>query len=122
SRAYPLRLPLPPDTENGWKPYPIFNGSTANLRSLSCHTSVLTQGSCPHPPHTHKEEELLLVLAGEVDLILPEMQTLNGDHRKRLGSHEFVYYPAHFPHTLETVSANPANYLMFKWYTDAPEM
>ena len=121
SRVYPLHLPLSPATENGWKPYPIFNGSTANLRSLSCHTSVLTQGSCPHPPHTHKEEELLLVLAGEVDLILPDVQTPNGDHRKRLRGCEFVYYPAHFPHTLQTVSANPANYLMFKWDTDAPE-
>jgi quercetin dioxygenase-like cupin family protein len=122
TQVYPLHLPLPPDTENGWKPYPIFNGSTANLRSLSCHTSVLTQGSCPHPPHTHKEEELLLLLAGEVDLILPDVQTPNGDHRKRLTVGEFVYYPAHFPHTLETVSAKSANYLMFKWYTDAPEI
>jgi mannose-6-phosphate isomerase-like protein (cupin superfamily) len=122
SRVYPLHLPLPPDKEKGWKPYHIFNGSTANLRSLTCHTSVLTQGSCPHPPHAHKEEELLLLLAGEVDLILPDVQTPNGDHRKRLRVGQFVYYPAHFPHTLETVSVEPANYLMFKWYTDATEI
>jgi len=122
SRVYPLTIPLPPDKEKGWKPYHIFNGSTANLRSLSCHTSVLTQGSCPHPPHTHREEELLLLLAGEVDLILPDVQTPKGDHRKRLRVGQFVYYPAHFPHTLETVSVGPANYLMFKWYTDETEI
>jgi mannose-6-phosphate isomerase-like protein (cupin superfamily) len=122
SRVYPLHLPLPPDKEKGWKPYPFFNGSTANLRSLSCHTSVLTQGSCPHPPHKHREEELLLLLAGEADLILPDVQTPKGDHRTRLRVGQFVYYPAHFLHTLETVSTNPANYLMFKWYTDETEI
>jgi uncharacterized cupin superfamily protein len=121
SQIYPLRIPLPPDEEKGWKPYPMFSGSTADMRSLSCHTSVLTHGHCPHPPHTHKEEELLLLLAGEVDLILLDVQTPRGDHRKRLRVGQFVYYPAHFPHTLETVSVNPANYLMFKWYTDETE-
>ncbi|HXM95834.1 MAG TPA: cupin domain-containing protein [Candidatus Dormibacteraeota bacterium] len=121
NRVYPLHTPLPPDKDKGWKPYPIFSGCTGDMRSLSCHTSVLTHGHCPHPPHTHKEEELLLLLAGEVDLILPDVQTPKGDHRKRLRVGQFVYYPAHFLHTLKTVSVNPANYLMFKWYTDETE-
>jgi len=82
---------------------------------------VLTQGQCPHPPHTHDEEELLLLLAGEVDLILPTEQAANGDQRRRLRPGQFVYYPAHFAHTLETVSADAANYLMFKWYTGRTE-
>ena len=121
SRVYPLRIPLPADKEKGWKPYPIFSGSTADLRSLSCHASVLTQGQCPHPPHAHKEEELLLLLAGEVDLILRDGQTLKEDRRKRLKPGQSVYYPAHFAHTLQTVSEDPANYLMFKWCTDPTE-
>ncbi len=83
---------------------------------------MLTQGKCPHPPHRHKEEEILLLLAGEVDLILPDVQTATGDHRKRLRVGQFVYYPAHFPHTLETVSVEPASYLMFKWYTDETQI
>jgi quercetin dioxygenase-like cupin family protein len=121
SRIYPLRIPLAPDEEKGWKPYSIFRGSTSDMRSLSCHVSVLTHGKCPHPPHTHDEEELLLLLAGEVDLILPTERGNNGDHRKRLRAGQFVYYPSHFAHTLETVSAEPANYLMFKWCTGRTE-
>ena len=115
SRTYPLQIPLVPDEGKGWRPYPIFAGSTADLRSLTCHASVLTQGHCPHPPHTHDEEELLLLFSGEVDLILPTEPTPKGDNRKRLKPGQFVYYPAHFAHTLETVSQEPANYLMFKW-------
>lgn len=127
SRVYPLRLPLSPDEEKGWKRYPICNGSTADLRSLSCHVSVLNQHHCPHPPHRHDEEEILLLLAGEVDLILPDLEAPSGDQRKRLHPGEFVYYPARFAHTLQTVGEEPANYLMFKWHnhgsatgTDAP--
>ena len=116
SRVYPLRLPLIPDEEKGWKRYPIFDGFTADLRTLSCHVSVLTQHRCPHPPHRHDEEEILLLLAGEVDLILPDMQPPNGEPRKRLRRGEFVYYPPQFSHTLQTVGEDPANYLMFKWY------
>jgi ectoine hydroxylase-related dioxygenase (phytanoyl-CoA dioxygenase family)/quercetin dioxygenase-like cupin family protein len=121
SQIYPLRIPLPPDKEKGWKPYPIFGGCTADLRHLSCHASVLTHGQSPHPPHRHKEEELLLLLAGEVDLLLPDEQAPTGDQRKRLRPGQFVYYPARFAHTLQAVSEDPANYMMLKWHTDASE-
>jgi len=117
SRIYSLRVPLTPDEEKGWKPYPMFRGSTAGLGNLSCHASVLTHGHSPHPPHTHVEEELLLLLSGEADLVLPAEPTTSADKRKRLRFGQFVFYPPHFPHTLETVSEAPANYLMFKWYS-----
>jgi quercetin dioxygenase-like cupin family protein len=120
-RIYQLRLPLAPDSENGWKPYSILSGSTADMWRLSCHASALAQGHCPHPPHTHDEEEILLVLAGEVDLILPTAQTADGKERRRLRPGQFVYYPAHFAHTLETVSEDEANYVMFKWHSGKTE-
>jgi len=118
SRVYPLRIPLPPDEESGWKPYPIFYGSTANLQTLSCHVSVLTQDNCPHPPHAHDEEEILMLLAGEVDIILKNETAPEEIYRKHLTPGQFVYYPAHFFHTLQTTSEDPANYLMFKWQSD----
>ncbi|MGH7801499.1 MAG: phytanoyl-CoA dioxygenase family protein [Thermodesulfobacteriota bacterium] len=118
SRVYPLKLPLPPDEESGWKPYPIFYGSTGNLRSLSCHASVLTQNSCPHPPHAHDEEEILMLLAGEAALLIQNENSPEEIHRRHLKPGQFVYYPAHFSHTLQTTSREPANYLMFKWEGD----
>jgi quercetin dioxygenase-like cupin family protein len=117
-QIHPLRLPLAPDVEAGWKPYSILDGFTGDLQWLSCHASALSQGRCPHPPHTHDEEELLLLLAGEVDLILPDAQTADGNQRRRLRPGQLVYYPAHFAHTLETVSEIAANYMMFKWGGD----
>ncbi|MHA2219515.1 MAG: cupin domain-containing protein [Candidatus Hodarchaeales archaeon] len=116
SRIYPLRIPLLPDAKRGWKPYSIFKGFTAGLGDLSCHVSVLVHGHCPHSPHRHKEEELLLLLSGEVDLILPGKEASNENQRMNLKPGQFVYYPANLAHTLQTTSDAPANYLMLKWH------
>lgn len=113
SRIYPVNIPLPPDEKKGWKPYPIFKGPTAVLESLSCHTSVLIKGHSPHPPHTHADEEILMLLTGEVELTVQDGQ--NGYQHKRLKPGQFVYYPAYFAHTLQTISEEPANYMMFRW-------
>ena len=116
SRVYPLPLPLEPDTTRGWKPYPVFRGITADFQ-IGCHASALTSGTTPHPPHAHIEEELLLLMDGEVELDLPDVQ--GSGARPHLMPGDFVYYPAHFTHTLTTASAEPANYLMLKW-SDPP--
>jgi len=114
NNVYPLKIPVGNGGPSGWRPYPLFRGSTRGIYDFSCHASVLNNGSCPHPPHTHDEEELLLLLSGEVDLILPRDPT--GCERDiHLEPGHFVYYPLGFPHTLRTTSSEPANYLMFKW-------
>ena len=115
SQVCPVQLPLDlPETE-GWKPYFLFHGSTSELSHLSCHVSVLKKGHCPHCPHKHDEEELLMVLRGEVHLTLPEAEGGEESRERSLTAGEFVYYPIDFPHTLTGVSEEPANYLMFKW-------
>ena len=35
---------------------------------MGCHVSVLSPGRCPHPPHSHVEEELLIILDGEANV------------------------------------------------------
>jgi quercetin dioxygenase-like cupin family protein len=121
-RVHALRTPLEPDPNEPWKAYPIFRGATADLRDLTAHASTLKHKQCPHPPHRHVEEEILLVLSGEVDVILPDTApSRGGNDRHRLRAGEFVYYPSNFSHTLETISPEPANYLMFKWQTDGVE-
>ena len=115
SQVHPLLLPLQPDEEKGWRPYGIFRGRTSVLKKLSCHVSVLNPGRCPHLPHAHPEEELLLLLSGEVDLVFPVSEPPYGNRRRNLKAGQFVYYPRGFFHTLQTVSEFPACYLMFKW-------
>lgn len=117
SGCYPFELPLHREAGEKWKPYPIFHGSTAALNDLSCHASTLVHGFSPHPPHEHKEEEILFVLSGEVDIILKDytVPAQTCFYRKRLQKNQFAYYPANFAHSLETTSKEPATYLMFRW-------
>ena len=114
----PLTLPLSADAASGFTFYGMFAGATADLQEMEVHVSALAHGKMPHPPHTHREEEILVMLSGAADLILPQVKGPHGDERFPLKPGEFVYYPAHFPHSLRTTSAEPANYLMFKWDTD----
>jgi mannose-6-phosphate isomerase-like protein (cupin superfamily) len=115
NNVYPLKVPLGNGGPSGWRPYPLFRGSTRGIYDFSCHASVLNTGSCPHPPHTHDEEELLLLLSGEVDLFLPRAPGTGSERGIHLEPGNLVYYPLEFPHTLKTTSKQPANYLMFKW-------
>jgi MoaA/NifB/PqqE/SkfB family radical SAM enzyme/mannose-6-phosphate isomerase-like protein (cupin superfamily) len=121
SGCYSFELPLHRKAGEKWKPYPIFHGSTAALKDLSCHVSTLVHGFSPHPPHEHKQEEILFVLSGEVDIILKDHTVPDPScfYRKHLQKNQFAYYPANFAHSLETTSKEPANYLMFRWYGDS---
>lgn len=109
SRTYPLEIPLP-KIDADWQAFPIFSGVTSDLE-ISCHVSALLPGATPHPPHSHEEEEFLVMLSGEAELVLP--QTTEGS--LRIGAGEFVYYPSGWLHTLRAVGTEPANYMMFKW-------
>jgi MoaA/NifB/PqqE/SkfB family radical SAM enzyme/quercetin dioxygenase-like cupin family protein len=99
----------------GWQPVDLFRGRSPTIRHFSCHVSRLETGHCPHPPHWHPEEEILLVLKGEVEILLPDLPAGDGTPGLSLTPGELVYYPAFFGHTLTTISQEPARYVMFKW-------
>ena len=42
---------------------------------LECHSSVLAPGAVPQPPHPHPQEELLVIVAGEAELITARDET-----------------------------------------------
>ena len=118
--------PLPIDTHlrggegflassDGWKPYRLFNGSTPILPGMKAHVSVLSPGHCPHPPHCHIEEELLVVLDGEAEILIADGPDPADAAVKRYGPGSFIYYPAYQHHTIRNVAAAPVTYLMFKW-------
>lgn len=115
SNVYSLNIPLKFSGEQEWKHFSIFRGLTHGLSSLTCHASALSFNHSPHIPHSHKEEELLLILSGSVDLLIPDIDSNNEIKNIRLEKGQCVYYPSFFAHSLKTISKPPANYLMFKW-------
>jgi glycosyltransferase involved in cell wall biosynthesis/mannose-6-phosphate isomerase-like protein (cupin superfamily) len=109
--------PLEENKQNGWRPYPIFSGSTHCLDKFSSHMSILSPGITPHEPHSHQEEELLIMLSGEADIVRLDKEIANTETRERIKPGSFVYHPAFQHHTIHNTSTEPATYLMFKWQT-----
>ncbi|MBI4911868.1 MAG: cupin domain-containing protein [Acidobacteria bacterium] len=113
---------LPPrDPGRDWQPLPLFRGPTAHLEDLRCHVSSLAPGACPHPPHAHEDEEILIPLQGEVVLVLAVGE--EGRTVERLAAPGcVVYYPAGQAHTIRNPGPREAAYLMFRWRNGAPAL
>ena len=116
NRVYPLRLPLSLSKDETLKHYPFFDGITEGLGEISCHASALSFGYSPHNPHSHKEEELLILLSGNLNLIL--VDKLSSDKLKSIPIEkgQIIYYSSYLAHTIEATSEEPAYYVIFSWY------
>ncbi len=111
----PLAMPLQASERDGWVPYFLFDGKTPHLSAMGCHVSVLSPGHSPHPPHQHVEEELLIVLDGEAEIVLPRSEDDPNPRAYKLAKGMFSYYPPGQFHTIRNNSSRPVTYLMFKW-------
>jgi mannose-6-phosphate isomerase-like protein (cupin superfamily) len=111
------QFPLAADHPQGeaWRVWPAFRGPTSILSAMSCHASLLQPGHRPHPPHAHGDEELLVPLAGEVELEIPDGTDDPSPRIERMGPGSFVYYPRGQHHTIRNCGRSPAAYVMFKW-------
>lgn len=111
----PVALPLAERPGGGWQAYQQFGGRTPVVDYMNCHVSVLSGGHCPHPPHVHGEEELLIILDGEAELVINDKASADGARIERVRPGSFAYYPAEQYHTIRNRGAAPVTYMMFKW-------
>lgn len=96
-------------------PTPCFLGRTDNADYLECHYSVLMPGGCPHSPHAHLEEEILVVMRGSAELIVPNSIHDGNPKIFPVSAGNAIYYPSYQPHTIRNGSAEPVCYAMIKW-------
>lgn len=92
----------------------IMEGSTTSLAHFEAHTSTLEPGKAPHPPHTHAdEEELLIVKEGQVKI------TINGVS-KIMGRGSIAYAIPGEEHGIENAGTTQATYYVFKYKSNLP--
>jgi hypothetical protein len=115
-----LNFPLQLDSQNRLS-YSIFLGPTPNLRQLNCHYTVLAEGQTPHPPHVHDDEEIIVPLAGEVDIIRAAGTGSSETQNERIGFGRIVYHTSSLPHTIRAVGPGPSGYLVLRWSAPAGE-
>ncbi|MES2988297.1 MAG: cupin domain-containing protein [Pseudomonadota bacterium] len=90
----------------------LFRQPTATLDELEMHITTLNPGLASHPPHTHPNEELVIVREGTVEV-------LSGGAWKRLGPGSVIFNASNSPHALRNVGTTPATYHVINWKTPA---
>lgn len=84
------------------------NGSTAGLKSLVVGSLILKPGAEPHPPHTHADEEIILVTEGTGQI------TMNGNP-SNVGPGALMYVTPNYLHGYRNTGANSLTFYFFKW-------
>ena len=85
-----------------------FDRPTTMFERFEMHVTTLNAGITSHPPHTHREEEFILVLDGDV-----EEQIDDGRYRASAG--DVIFLAAESLHTIKNVGDKPTEYFAFKW-------
>lgn len=104
---------------DGWRRSILFRGSTRNTDWLGIHMSELAGGQAPEPVVKHQEEELTIILRGEVVSGLCDSDGSPDITREEvLKPGNLVFHPSQRYHYLENCTSEPATYLAVKWHAN----
>jgi len=97
-------------TNNTGKGYrrDFFNRATSQLAQFEMHTTALNADSVSHAPHTHVQEEVILILRGNVEMFI--------DGKLYKGAAGDLYFlSANVPHALKNIGKEQCEYFAFQW-------
>jgi len=95
-----------PHDKGGVRQY--FNRPTAMMRRFDIHVTTLNAGFKSHDPHTHKAEEMVLMIDGNA-----EMQI--ADSFKKATSGDLIYLESMIPHAIKNDDTKPIMYFAIQW-------
>ncbi len=85
-----------------------FHGATAQLSSLASGSYRLKPGAAPHPPHTHPEEELMVIAEGSGELTVEGKPT-------QVAAGSMMFCAAEHMHGLVNTGQTPLTFYFWKW-------
>ena len=86
----------------------FFNKPTSQLVKFEMHTTALNAGLDSHPQHTHKEEEIILIVSGNVTMHI-------GNNFYKAGPGDVVFLPSMILHNLINTGSEQCEYFAFQW-------
>ncbi|MEQ9218448.1 MAG: cupin domain-containing protein [Cyclobacteriaceae bacterium] len=86
----------------------IMRQPTPMLNEFEMHVTTLNEGIASHPPHTHLDEEIILVRFGEVEEHI-DGETFPADE----GS--FIFLRSMVPHGIRNIGKGQCEYYAFRW-------
>ena len=88
----------------------VSDNPTATLHVFECHISTLNPGRASHPPHTHPQEELIVLREGTLDVQVNGVIT-------RVGPGSLFFFASNDPHNVMNPGDKPATYFVFNFAT-----
>lgn len=92
----------------GTAAYVHFNGPTDQLSTLCSGMAVLEPGASPHPPHTHPEEEFMIIAEGTGEIECAGKTT-------QVGPGSIMYCAGGVLHGIVNTGPVPLTFYFSKW-------
>lgn len=90
----------------------VANNPTATFGVFESHISVLNPGKASHLPHTHPQEEMIILREGTLEVFV------NGTTQKA-GAGSIIFFASGNPHAVRNIGDKPALYTVFNFTTAA---
>jgi XRE family transcriptional regulator, regulator of sulfur utilization len=85
----------------------FFYGAEHSGFNLEAHETVLGAGTETHPPHTHEHEEIIIVVAGTVEVFMD-------GRTDTVEAGSVIYYEPNRPHNLRNAGTTPCRYYVIE--------
>ena len=97
-------------TSNTGKGYrrDFFNRATSQLAQFEMHTTALNADSVSHAPNTHIQEEIILILRGNIEM------NIAGD-LKKASAGDLIFLSSGISHNLKNIGKEQCEYFAFQW-------
>lgn len=86
----------------------IFNRPVAWLSKIDMHATTLNEGQISHPPHTHRNEEIILMRSGNVQMYI-------GGKYYPAKAGDIIFLTSGTPHNLENKTKGRCEYFALQW-------
>lgn len=88
----------------------MVRSATATLDELEIHVTTLPPGQASHAPHTHPEEEVIIIKEGTVE-------AFQAGETRRVGPGAVLFMASYEPHAVKNVGDTPATYHVMQWFS-----
>jgi len=87
----------------------IFDRPSSMFERFDMHATNLNMGMISHPPHTHRAEEIILMIKGDV-----QMQIGEKFYNSTAG--DVIFLEANVPHALKNTGSEQCSYYAIQWH------
>jgi quercetin dioxygenase-like cupin family protein len=86
----------------------VVDQPTRTLENLEMHISTLNPHTASHPPHTHPNEEMVIVREGTLQAHVNGKEIV-------VGAGGVLFYASMQPHAVQNIGDTPATYYVINW-------